>query len=611
MWVQCLKGNEIMGKLIKLLFVLTILYYSNTARATTPTTYDCTLNDEISVAECETLVSIYLSTQGETWHNSENSLWLKNNRPCSWEGITCWGSKVSLVELPNFGLRGTLPHLGGLIHLTQLGLFENPELTGPIPDLTVLPELAVVIIYKTAISGLLPDAANMPKLNELVLHSNNLSGPIPDMSQLEKLVLHGNDLCLVNGIDYQGVADQVDDYTTCESVHETLFKGYLDVTEIGAIPDDGKPDNNSINHALNMLKLSLPPGEKLRNLTVFFPSGVYHLDKSIQLVNFDTVTFIGRKINDAPSVLLKTPLFGNGTNRLVYDYREASILDFRYGQNLKVEFLSLKGQTASLHESHVWWENGIYIGSSHNTHISENKFYDFGDSALTISTDPADTTDQIDSTNHLVSNNYFYNITQTSTTSTKGGSSNYSFVGNTVEHIKGSIKFATRKAGASHLKITNNTIISAGVGSGISTNNGFEIEGYSKIYVSNNTLTSGDGVGIVIRSAQNKNTESGHDWGDVFISGNHISKYRQGIYVSNLPHASDDLLGSLKNIFINDNQIVDMWNGDNQAGIHLVGQQFSYAYIHHNSIVGGRHSYWAGESQDPSWLSARDNTITP
>lgn len=600
-----------MSKLIKFLFVLTILYYSNMGRATTPIAYDCTLNDEISVAECETLVSIYQSTQGETWHDSENLLWLQNNQPCSWEGVTCWGSKVSRLELPNFGLRGTLPHLGGLVHLVQLGLFDNPELTGPIPDLTALPELAIVIIFETAITGLLPDIANMPKLTKLVLHLNNLSGPIPDMSHIEELVLHGNDLCLAESIDYQSVSYQVDGYTTCEPVHETLFKGFVDVTDIGAIPDDGKPDNNSINHVLNMLQLSLPEGEKLRNLTVFFPSGVYHLDKSIQLVNFDTVSFIGRKATDTPSVLLKTELFGNSINRLVNDYRKAAILDFRYGRNLTVEFLSLKGQTTSLYESHIWWDNGIYIGSSYNTDISENKFYDFGDSALTITTDFDDTTGQINSKNHFVSNNYFYNITQTSTTSTKGGSSNYSFVGNTVKHVKGSIKFATRKAGASHLKITNNKITSAGVGSGIPINNGFEIEGYTKVHISTNTLDSGDGVGIVVRAAQNENTESGHDWGDVFISGNHISEYRQGIYISNLPHAGDGSLGTLKNIFINDNQLVDMWNGDNQAGIHLVGERYLHAYINYNAIVGGRYAYWIGIDQNPPWLSARGNTITP
>jgi Leucine-rich repeat (LRR) protein len=92
---------------------------------------DCAAVTEIPSTECEALVALYNSTDGDNW--DYNRRWLKNNTPCSWYRVTCRGGHVSNIDLWFNDLTGTIPtELGNLSNLTTLYLYDN-ELTGSIP----------------------------------------------------------------------------------------------------------------------------------------------------------------------------------------------------------------------------------------------------------------------------------------------------------------------------------------------------------------------------------------------------------------------------------------------------------------------------------------------
>lgn len=596
----------------KFLVVLIVLQFSSIPKVAASTSvqidYNCSNNTQVSIAQCETLVNFYISTGGTNWLNSNTHQWLRNTQPCDWEGVTCWGNKVVRLEVPANGLEGKLPALGGLMHLLQLGLFDNPKLTGPLPDLTELPNLTNIVIFKTSMNGLLPDVANMPQLSSLDIHLNQFIGPIPDTSHLDEFISHGNQLCLSPRINYNNIGQNIPNYPSCQPMLTDQLKGELNVTDFGAIPNDNQNDHQAINHALNMLQLTLPKKESLNNLTLFFPPGIYDVEKHISLSNFNSLKIIGAKNTPLSSVLRKGEKFGNADNLLINSFQQGAIFDLRFGNGLTLKYLKLIGQLTSTSQPYLWWDHGVYVGSSHNTFISENEFHHLGDSALTIATDAADKSPNINSANHLVYRNYFYNITQTSTTSDHSGSMKYNFIENTVEHLKGAIKFSTRKGGADFLNVMNNHIISAGVGSGISTNNGIEIEGYKDINVSGNTLSNGDGVGIVIRSMRSQAAQSSNNWGNVTIADNQITNYRQGIYISNLPHNSNGSQATAENISISNNLISNMWNGNNEAAIHFVGSQYQQCQVNNNTITGGTYDVWPNPIEN-DWLHAVGNIL--
>ncbi len=616
-----LRDKSVMGKV---LLALIILHFSSNLKAAPQVGYNCANNKQISATQCETLVDFYHSTGGPNWLKKRKHSWLRTEKPCDWEGVTCRRNKVTQLEVPDYGLQGTLPDLGGLKHLKRLGLFNNPKLTGPLPDLTQLSRLSKISIFNTAMNGFLPDVSKIRKLTYLDIHNNHFMGPIPKIPRAVKFIGYGNTLCLSPRIKYSKAAKKsISRYSTCEPMLTNQLQGKLDVTHFGAIPDDNKNDHQAINHTFNMLKLTLPKQDLLSHLTVFFPSGTYNVEKSIKLRDFKSVAILGEQNIDEKrgggqslgpkgetlsSHLIKGKQFGNVTNRLIRKSQQGAIFDLRFGSGLTVKHLKLVGQLKSTSTPYLWWDHGIYIGSSYQTVIQENEFHHFGDSALTIATDATDHHKGINSSQHLVYRNYFYNITQTSTTSEHGGSTEYNFLENTAEHVKGAIKFATRQEEAGFLNIENNHIVSAGVGNGISTNNGIEVEGYKNVNISGNTLSDGDGVGIVIRSVQSPKTRSAYDWGDVTVADNKISSYRQAIYVSNLPHGKNGSLAKAENIVISNNYIENMWNGKNQAAIHFVGSKYRQCRVSNNTIVGGRYDLWSDQKQT-GWLQVEGNML--
>jgi Leucine-rich repeat (LRR) protein len=146
------------------LSLLILVLMSPLAQAAT----DCAAVTGIPSTECETLVALYNSMNGDNWE--DNSKWLENNRPCSWERVTCSGGHVSRINLGNNRLTGTIPtELGNLSKLTYLNLSYN-SLTGPIPtELGNLSELRYLFLDDNQLCGEIPielkNLSNIPVSN--------------------------------------------------------------------------------------------------------------------------------------------------------------------------------------------------------------------------------------------------------------------------------------------------------------------------------------------------------------------------------------------------------------------------------------------------------------
>ncbi|MEN8216336.1 MAG: leucine-rich repeat domain-containing protein [Pseudomonadota bacterium] len=159
---------------------------------------DCSQVTEIPSTECEALVALYNSTNGDNWY--DNSGWLETNTPCSWEGVICSGGHVFGLYLYQNRLTGSIPpELGNLSGLEYLYL-ESNSLTGSIPsELGNLSNLRSLHLGHNSLTGSIPpELGNLSNLEYLNLYSNSLTSSIPpelgNLSNLEYLYLGSNSL---------------------------------------------------------------------------------------------------------------------------------------------------------------------------------------------------------------------------------------------------------------------------------------------------------------------------------------------------------------------------------------------------------------------------------
>jgi hypothetical protein len=167
----------------------------STAGTQTSLGFDCQNIQEIPVEECQALVALYESTDGDHWE--DNSGWLVDQMPCSWYGVICQEGHVVDLQLYYNQLSGSLPpEIGNLPHLKRLHLDAN-QLNGPLPaEIGNLPELELARLGGNQFNSI---PAEMAKLNNLIfleLWGNQLSGEIPgefgNLSKLEQLNLRDN-----------------------------------------------------------------------------------------------------------------------------------------------------------------------------------------------------------------------------------------------------------------------------------------------------------------------------------------------------------------------------------------------------------------------------------
>lgn len=206
------------------------------------TSFACENVTEIPQTECEALVALYNSTDGDHWSN--NSGWLQTNTPLStpWYGIEYSDSgHVTTLSLGGNNLQGPLPaELAQLTELEWLELWEN-GLTG-----SILPVFAA--------------SNSFSHLRQLSLSKNHLDGTIPAqlgaLSQLRNLDLAENQF---DGV----IPPELGNLSNLETL--SLFKNQL----TGSLPPElGNLFNlKHFNAFGNQLNGELPPEfEKLENL---------------------------------------------------------------------------------------------------------------------------------------------------------------------------------------------------------------------------------------------------------------------------------------------------------------------------------------------------------
>ncbi len=82
-------------------------------------------------SECEALVAIYNSTNGDQWNDNTN--WTVTTTPCDWFGVTCGGGHVTRLYLWYNNLSGTLPAEIDQLVYADVIRFEHNEICGEVP----------------------------------------------------------------------------------------------------------------------------------------------------------------------------------------------------------------------------------------------------------------------------------------------------------------------------------------------------------------------------------------------------------------------------------------------------------------------------------------------
>lgn len=145
----------------------------------TPGEFDCNSISDIPVAECTALTDLYKDTSGDGWNNKDG--WLSDTVADNWYGVSVSSGNVTVLNLHNNNLNGTLPSsIGNLDHLIQLALSYN-YISGNIPpSLENMSKLTVLNLYSNQLKGSIPaELGNLTNLEYLYLYLNQLEGPIP------------------------------------------------------------------------------------------------------------------------------------------------------------------------------------------------------------------------------------------------------------------------------------------------------------------------------------------------------------------------------------------------------------------------------------------------
>lgn len=153
-----------MKPFLSILLIVALLSASLPPMKVTAQTFDCSAVTEIPQTECEALVALYNSTNGEDWSTHTN--WLVTDTPSDWFGVTVESGHVTEISLQFNQLSGNLPtELVNLSYLKKLSLDSN-KLTGSIPiELGSLSALVDLSLTGNQLSGTIPnELANLSDL---------------------------------------------------------------------------------------------------------------------------------------------------------------------------------------------------------------------------------------------------------------------------------------------------------------------------------------------------------------------------------------------------------------------------------------------------------------
>ena len=137
--------------------------------------FDCTTVTDVPQTECQALLMLYSTTNGDGWLNKTG--WMESTTIGDWYGVKLSGGHISSINLSQNQLSGYIPaEIGNLSYLSYLDLSHN-ALTGNIPsELGSLSNLQALILSFNQLTGDIPASlGNLSKLTLLYLSENQLS----------------------------------------------------------------------------------------------------------------------------------------------------------------------------------------------------------------------------------------------------------------------------------------------------------------------------------------------------------------------------------------------------------------------------------------------------
>ncbi|SDS90517.1 Right handed beta helix region [Friedmanniella luteola] len=284
--------------------------------------------------------------------------------------------------------------------------------------------------------------------------------------------------------------------------------------------------------------------------TLQFAPGTYHLRNQWTVTGLQNVHLTSQDPAH-PAVLTKGATWGG-------EY----IARFYFGANIRVSDLSFVGNHVYTPADSVvhWADQGLWFASCHDTRVDHCTFTDIGNAAIRHNTS-LDDAPGVHSYDHVIEDCTFNNCWQVTTTQeggTKHGGSRYwTFQRNTLNRMRGAVKFASRTPGAHHGKILDNTWTPT------TTNAAVELCSVDEVEVRGNTFT---GIrGFVVNGYTNTAQPVGFPWGtNITFAGNTVDGAGDVFRLSfdAYPNGADPT-GS--NLVIDDNDISHVRTTDSDA----------------------------------------------
>lgn len=289
----------------------------------------------------------------------------------------------------------------------------------------------------------------------------------------------------------------------------------------------------------NMLNYLANRKDPANKWTVKLAPGKYYITSQMTVRNLQNVDFVSNMNN--PAQLVKDKVW-NATTGGEY------LLSVTFSKNISMTGMQFYGQTDySKSPAPVWPDQGIYFGSCNGVLVKNNGFFNIGNSALRVATNERDPIRGVNSFNTTVTNNLFNNVYQLSTTTTDqlhGGTANYLLQSNVFYNLRGSIKFASRTAGAKDIKILNNKVNGG-------DHYGLEINNYNNVEIRGNQLQNIKEFAMNIYN--NVNAVGSFNWGENYtIADNVVTNVGKGLRFSTEPYSNGTKVNG-KNLKIDNN----------------------------------------------------------
>jgi len=297
------------------------------------------------------------------------------------------------------------------------------------------------------------------------------------------------------------------------------------------IPDDGVDDSQS----LKELILNTAENSEL----IIEQPGIYDICSAIILKNISNVVISAKK-----GVIL----------RKCDGFEGEYILAFYNSRFITLEGFTFEGLTKDP-VNYAWGEQGILFAGSSDISVRYNQFFNFGDAAIRATSSHLSSYDApINSFRVKISNNYFENITQVTTThpwnNNFGGTHDITVENNIFEGLKGSLKFASVKPVSKALIIYNTFKNTKGTA--------IELTYYSNVKIIANSFV--DTNKFILNAYPNKprSVNTPFNWGNIYFVNNTIIRAKGGIRIQS------DVTGELiddeyvRGIYINNNHFLDI-----------------------------------------------------